>query len=86
MDISPTDDWGLKIYASNFESPLKPFYQTKKLFLQPIAFNFSIANLPDRFGVPGASAAMTIGSPSGGKSLTLGNFASFGGFTVAVGN
>ena len=83
--FSPTDDGSLTIIATNFESPLKPFYQTKVPFLQSVASDFSRANLPDRLGVPGASALMTIGSSSGGKSLTLGNFASVGGFIVAAG-
>ncbi|MFZ1594290.1 MAG: hypothetical protein WAW26_00410 [Anaerolineae bacterium] len=82
--FSPTNDGSLQIIATNFESPLKPFYQTKVPFLQSVASDFSRANLPGRFGLPGASAAMAIGSSSGGKPLTLGNFLSFNGFTVAA--
>ena len=85
IGFSPTDDRSFKIYAANFDSPLKPFYPTVKPFLAPLATNFSSANLPDSFKLPGASASMTIGSSNGGMPLTLGNFASVGGFIVAAG-
>lgn len=83
--FSPTNAGSLKFYAADFESPLKPFLQTVKPFLAPLAYNFSDDLLPESFEVPGASGLMTVGSSIGGKSLTLDNFLSLGNFTVVAG-
>ncbi len=83
--FSPTNAGSLKFYAADFESPLKPFLQTVKPFLAPLAYNFSDDLLPENFEVPGASGLMTVGSSIGGKSLTLDNFLSLGNFTVVAG-
>jgi len=86
--ISPDNNWSLTIYATDFQSALKPLYGDKRDFLARLAYNFQSGGvLPEKvFGVMNANALITIGSynPSQ-RSLTMNNILSIGGYTIAAG-
>ena len=74
------------IFSPDFDSSLKPFYDSKMPFGAVLASELSDNPLPPRYMSPGANAVITASNSNGMLSVTLDDFLSYGGYAVAAGH
>ncbi len=85
VEIIPNENeiFGFKVTAPSFVSSLLPFREIMKPFSSDLATKFS-GTFPPRYRLPGANAVVTAENSKGGLSVTLDDFLSYGGYTVAA--